>query len=106
MNQIRDQQTAQQLKVPFWARLDLHESGPINCYRFFYFFFISSEYLKRLQSSEPLHTKMNLTSCLFGSWSVYNPFFLLAGALLFYEKIRQSIALFLFGLREVGILHS
>jgi hypothetical protein len=30
----------------------------------------------------------------------------LAGALLFYEKIRQSAALFWFGLRDVGILYS
>jgi hypothetical protein len=35
---------------------------------------------------------------------VKNPFFLLAGALLFDEKIRQSAALFWFGLRDVGIL--
>jgi hypothetical protein len=33
-----------------------------------------------------------------------NPFFLLAGALLFDKKIRQSAALFWFGLRVVGIL--
>jgi hypothetical protein len=30
----------------------------------------------------------------------------LAGTLLFDEKIRQSVALFLFGLREVGLLYS
>jgi hypothetical protein len=30
----------------------------------------------------------------------------LAGALLFDEKIRQSAALFWFGLRDVGILYS
>jgi hypothetical protein len=47
---------------------------------------------------------MNPTSCLFGSRFVKNSFFLLAGTLLFYEKICN--ALFLFGLREVGILHS
>jgi hypothetical protein len=40
---------------------------------------------------------MNPTSCLFGLWFVKNPFFLLAGALLFDEKIRQRTALFLFG---------
>ncbi len=60
--------------------------------------------MKRLINSEPLHTKMNPTSCLFGSWFVLNPFFLLAGALLFDEKICRSAALFWFGLRDVGIL--
>ncbi len=40
----------------------------------------------------------------FGSLFVLNPFFLLAGALLFDEKIFQSAALFWFGLRDVGIL--
>ena len=49
---------------------------------------------------------MNPTSCLFGSLFVYSPFFLLAGALLFDEKIRQRTALFRFGLPDVGILHS
>ncbi len=49
---------------------------------------------------------MNPTSCLFRSRFVKNPFFLLAGALLFDEKIRQRTELFLFGLRDVGILHS
>jgi hypothetical protein len=66
---------------------------------------IASKLKKRLRSSEPLHTKMNPTSCLFGSWFVKNPFFLLgAGTLLFDEKIRQSAALFWFGLRDVEIL--
>jgi hypothetical protein len=51
-----------------------------------------------------LHTKMHPTSCLFGPRFVWNPFFLLAGALLFDEKIHQSAALFWFGLRDVGIL--
>jgi hypothetical protein len=51
----------------------------------FWFFNFTLEYLKRLQSSEPLHTKMNPTSCLFGS-RFANPVFLLAGALLFDEK--------------------
>jgi hypothetical protein len=93
--------------------LDLHESGNIGYaikrtsiaigFRFFNF---SSEYLKRLQSYELLHTKMNLTSCLFGSRFVWNPFLLLAGALLFDEKIRRRTALCWFGLRDVGILHS
>ncbi len=46
---------------------------------------------------------MSPTSCFFGTQFVYNPFFLLAGALLFNEKIRQNAAL-LFGLRAVGIL--
>jgi hypothetical protein len=90
--------------------LDLHESGNIGYalkrtsiaigFRFFNF---SSEYLKRLQSYELLHTKMNLTSCLFGSRFVWNPFFLLAGALLFDEKIRQNAALQYFGM-DCGML--
>jgi hypothetical protein len=46
---------------------------------------------------------MNPTSC----WSVaMNPVFLLAGALLFGEKIHQSAALFWFRLRDVRILYS
>ncbi len=49
---------------------------------------------------------MNPTSCLFGSRFAKNPVFLLAGTLLFDEKIRQSAALFWFGLRDVGILYS
>jgi hypothetical protein len=53
--------------------LDLHESGIIGkpfkrtstaiCFSFFIF---DLEYLNRLQSYEPLHAKMNPTSCLFG----------------------------------------
>jgi hypothetical protein len=62
--------------------------------------------LKRLQSSEPLHAKKNPTSCLFGSRFAESPVFLLAGALSFDEKFRQSAALFLFGLRNVGVLNS
>jgi hypothetical protein len=46
--------------------------------------------LKRVQSSEPLNTKI--------------PFFPLAGALLFAGKIRQSTALFWFELRNGGTL--
>ncbi len=42
---------------------------------------------KRLQSSELLHAKLNPTSCLFGSQFAQNSVFLLAGALLFDEKI-------------------
>ncbi len=38
----------------------------INHYRFFIFIFYF-EYLIRLPSSAPLHTKINPTSCLFGS---------------------------------------
>ncbi len=33
----------------------------------FLFFIFDLEYLMRVQSSEPLHAKMNPTSCLFGS---------------------------------------
>jgi hypothetical protein len=48
---------------------------------------------------------MNLTSCLFGSRFAYNPVFLLAGTLLFDEKIRQRVTLFWFGLRNDEILY-
>jgi hypothetical protein len=67
---------------------------------------ITLEYLKKLQSSEPLHAKMNPTSCLLGSRFAQNPVFLVAGALQVDEKIRQSAALSWFGLRDVGILYS
>jgi hypothetical protein len=50
--------------------------------------------------------EQNPTSCLFGSRFAQNPVFLLAGALLFDEKIRQSAALFWIGLRDVEILCS
>jgi hypothetical protein len=65
----------------------------INRYMFLIFNF-DLEYFIRVKSSEPLHTKMNPTSRLLGSRFVWNPFFLLAVALLFVEKIRQSAALF------------
>jgi hypothetical protein len=42
---------------------------------------------------------MSLASCFFGTRIVQNPFFLLAGGLLFDEKVRQSAALFWFGLQ-------
>jgi hypothetical protein len=51
--------------------------------------------MKRLQSSEPLHAKMNPTSCLFEV--CIESCLPLAGTLLFDEKIRQSAALFWFG---------
>jgi hypothetical protein len=60
------------------------------------------EYLIRVQRSEPLHAKMNPTSCLFGSRLASNAVFLLAGALSFDGKIRQSAALFWFGMRNDG----
>jgi hypothetical protein len=34
----------------------------------FLFFIFDHEYLIRVQSSEPIHAKMNPTSCLFGTW--------------------------------------
>jgi hypothetical protein len=49
---------------------------------------------------------MNPTSCLSGSRFALNPIFLLAGTLLFDEKIRQNAALFWVGLWDVGILYS
>jgi hypothetical protein len=72
----------------------------------FWFFNFTLEYLKRLQSSEPLHAKMNPNFCLFRSRFAKNLVFLLAGALLFDEKISQCAALFWFGLQDVGILCS
>jgi hypothetical protein len=71
----------------------------------FIFFIFNLEYLIRVQSSEPLYAKMNPTSFLFGSRSAYNPVCLLAGAMLFYEKIHQSAGLFWFGLRNDGIFY-
>jgi hypothetical protein len=56
---------------------------------FFYF-----TLLKRLQSSEPLHAKINPTSCFFGSQFALNPIFLLAGALLFDEKSAEVLLYF------------
>jgi hypothetical protein len=57
--------------------LDLHERGyhwiglekfkGTSTARGFRFFIYDFEYLKRVQSSEPLHAKMNPTPCLFGS---------------------------------------
>jgi hypothetical protein len=45
----------------------------INCYRFFVLFYIFDlEYLIRVQSSEPLHAKINPTS-LFGSPRFFPP---------------------------------
>ncbi len=49
---------------------------------------------------------INSTSCLFGSQFAWNPVFLLAGSLLFDEKIRQSAALFWFGWQDAEILCS
>jgi hypothetical protein len=46
---------------------------------------------------------MPTTSCFFGTWIVQNPFFLFVWTILLDEKIRQSAALFWFGLRDVGI---
>jgi len=42
---------------------------------------------------------------LFGSRVAWNPVLLLAGALLFDEKIHQSTPLFRLGLRVVDIIH-
>ncbi len=83
--------------------LDRPEKGHQPPYVFDFLNF-DLEYLRRVQSSEPLHTIMNPISCLLGSRFVENPFFLLAVALLFVEKIHQSAAQFWFGLRIVGFL--
>jgi hypothetical protein len=72
----------------------------INCYRFLIFNF-DLEYLKRLQSSEPLHAK----SLLLLEHTVGKESFLHIGWHSFLLwKIRQSVALFWFGLRVVGFL--
>jgi hypothetical protein len=47
---------------------------------------------------------MSPISSFFGRQLVWNSFFLFAGTLLFDEKVRQSAALFWFGLRVLGIL--
>jgi hypothetical protein len=60
--------------------------------------------LKRLQSSDPLHTKNESNLLLARIMVCIESFFLLAGALLFVKKIRQKAALFQFGLWDVGIL--
>ncbi len=39
----------------------------------FRFFNFTLEYLRRLQSSEPLHAKMNPSPCLFVSWFAWKP---------------------------------
>ena len=57
------------------AALDLHESGTTGyalkrtstAIGFYFLFFIFLN-LIRVQNSEPLHAKMNPTSCLYGSW--------------------------------------
>jgi hypothetical protein len=61
------------LKIPS-ARLDLHESGTNgNALKMtstsigYLFFNFTLKHLKRIQSSETLHAKMNPTSCLFRS---------------------------------------
>jgi hypothetical protein len=56
--------------------------------------------LKRLQSSEPLHTKIIQPSAC--SDGLYRNLYL-AGALLFDEKIHQNVALFWFGLRDARV---
>jgi hypothetical protein len=58
-------------------------------------FIFDLEYLIRVQSAEPLHAKMNPTSCLFGSRFAYiwNPVFLLAGALFSHQDYSKVPAL-------------
>ncbi len=56
------------------APLDRPWKGHQPLYVFNFLISLLNRYVKRLQSSEPLHTKMNPTSCLFGSWFVKNPF--------------------------------
>jgi hypothetical protein len=77
----------------------------INPYMFVIFTF-TFEYLKRLQSSEPLHTKMNPTSFLFKSRITVclESFLPISLIILFDEKVHQSAALFWFRLRDVAIL--
>ncbi len=58
--------------VPLPLPLDRPWKGhqPLICFWFFNFCF---EYLKRLQSSKPLHTKMNPTSCLYSLYRILLP---------------------------------
>jgi hypothetical protein len=72
----------------------------------FWFFNFSFAYLKRLQSSEPLNTKMNPTPCLFRSRFGQNPFFLLLSRFYLLKKKPQRVALVWFGLLDVGIFYS
>jgi hypothetical protein len=76
------------MRLYHWIGLE-KDSTDIYIFDFLNFTF---EYLKRLQSSEPLHTKMT-TSCLYGSRYVENPFLLLAAALLFDETILHYFGL-------------
>ncbi len=63
----------------------------------FWFFNFSYEFLKKLWSSEPLHSKINPTSCLFGSWFVY----LGTNRNLFHRTVIQKCLKLFFGLRLV-----
>jgi hypothetical protein len=67
----------------------------------FLFFCFDLVFLKRVQSSEPINTKLPLIFSFFDRRLLLNPFFLLAGALLFDEKIRCTIW---FGMWDVRIL--
>jgi hypothetical protein len=74
--------------VPLESPLKGHQ--PLYVFDFLSF---STEYLKQLQSSEPLYAKLNPTSCLFGSRVAWNLVFLLAGAL-FLMKKSTKVALY------------
>jgi hypothetical protein len=50
-----------------------------------------------------IHNWIQLPACSNGLRFAYNPFFLLASARLFDEKISQSVALFWFGLHDVRV---
>jgi hypothetical protein len=72
---------------------------------FYSFFFLTLNF--KLQSSEPLRTKMPRSNLLLLRYTVCIESCLstvFAGTLLFDEKIHQSAVLFWFGLRDVGIL--
>ncbi len=87
------------------ARLDLNESGIIEkplkrtwtaiC---FWFFNFTLEYFKRLQSSEPLHAKLNPTSCLLGLWFAY----LQAAILSIFNLIKYHASRNLFAFFPIG----
>jgi hypothetical protein len=71
------------LKVYSPARLDLHESGTIgqaltrtSTAIGVIFFFFDLEYLKRVQSSEPLNTKMPPTFSTHGLYRILSSYWL------------------------------
>jgi hypothetical protein len=70
----------------------------------FWYFNFDLDYLRRVQSSEPLHAKINPAHSDHGLHRIFSSYWLANFFLM--KKIRQSAALFWFGLRNVEVLHS